>query len=62
MGFDKYMDLVLDDARKVHIKNRTRKTLGWILLKGETTSHRYSRNSNGSIRHTPRRMPDVFRR
>ena len=35
VGFDEYMNLVLDDAEEVHIKNKTRKTLGRILLKGD---------------------------
>ena len=35
IGFDEYMNLVLDDAFEVHIKNKTRKQLGRILLKGD---------------------------
>ena len=35
MGFDEYMNLVLDDAEEVHIKNKTKKTLRRILLKGD---------------------------
>ncbi len=27
-GFDEYMNLVLDEAEEVHIKNKTKKTLG----------------------------------
>ncbi|KAJ0085002.1 hypothetical protein Patl1_30347 [Pistacia atlantica] len=34
-GFDEYMNLVLDDAEKVQIKKKTRKSLGRILLKGD---------------------------
>ncbi|XP_004297869.1 PREDICTED: small nuclear ribonucleoprotein E isoform X2 [Fragaria vesca subsp. vesca] len=33
IGFDEYMNLVLDDAEEVSIKKNTRKTLGRILLK-----------------------------
>ncbi|XP_031247882.1 small nuclear ribonucleoprotein E-like [Pistacia vera] len=35
IGFDEYMNLVLDDAETVHIKKKTRKSLGRILLKGD---------------------------
>jgi len=36
VGFDEYMNLVLDDAEEVHKKKETRKKLGRILLKGDT--------------------------
>ncbi|KAK3411172.1 hypothetical protein EUGRSUZ_J03147 [Eucalyptus grandis] len=35
IGFDEYMNLVLDDAEEVNVKKKTRKTLGRILLKGD---------------------------
>jgi len=35
IGFDEYMNLVLDDAEEVHRKKGTRKKLGRILLKGD---------------------------
>uniref|UniRef100_A0A2C9VNZ9 Sm protein E n=1 Tax=Manihot esculenta TaxID=3983 RepID=A0A2C9VNZ9_MANES len=35
MGFDEYMNLVLDDAEEVNVKKKTRKSLGRILLKGD---------------------------
>lgn len=35
IGFDEYMNLVLDDAEEVSVKRKTRKTLGRILLKGD---------------------------
>lgn len=35
IGFDEYMNLVLDDAEEVHMKTKQRKTIGRILLKGE---------------------------
>ncbi|KAG2426708.1 hypothetical protein HYH02_014748 [Chlamydomonas schloesseri] len=35
IGFDEYMNLVLDEAEEVSMKRKTRKTLGRILLKGD---------------------------
>ncbi|ERN14795.1 small nuclear ribonucleoprotein E [Amborella trichopoda] len=35
IGFDEYMNLVLDDADELNIKRNTRKPLGRILLKGD---------------------------
>ena len=35
IGFDEYMNLVLDDAEEVSIKRSGRKPLGRILLKGD---------------------------
>ena len=35
IGFDEYMNLVLDDAHEVSAKRKTRKPLGRILLKGD---------------------------
>ena len=35
IGFDEYMNLVLDDAEELTIKKKTRKSLGRILLKGD---------------------------
>ncbi|KAL9299882.1 putative small nuclear ribonucleoprotein E [Arabidopsis thaliana] len=35
VGFDEYMNLVLDEAEEVSIKKNTRKPLGRILLKGD---------------------------
>lgn len=35
IGFDEYMNLVLDDAEELSIKKGTRKALGRILLKGD---------------------------
>merc|ERR1711893_148113 len=35
VGFDEYMNLVLDDAEEVHIKTHNRKNLGRIMLKGD---------------------------
>merc|ERR1712141_462269 len=40
IGFDEYMNLVLDDACGVHLKNKTKKPLGRILVK-VTISHLY---------------------
>ncbi|RNA06971.1 putative small nuclear ribonucleo E [Brachionus plicatilis] len=38
IGFDEYMNLVLDDACEVHLKKNTRTNLGRILLKGDNIS------------------------
>lgn len=35
VGFDEYMNLVLDDAAEVHLKKNTKKGLGRIMLKGD---------------------------
>ncbi|KAI8463421.1 MAG: hypothetical protein J3K34DRAFT_444110 [Monoraphidium minutum] len=35
IGFDEYMNLVLEDAEEVSIKRNSRKPLGRILLKGD---------------------------
>jgi small nuclear ribonucleoprotein E len=35
VGFDEYMNLVLDEACEVHIKNGTKKPVGRIMLKGD---------------------------
>jgi len=35
VGFDEYMNLVLDEAEELSMKKKSRKALGRILLKGE---------------------------
>jgi len=35
VGFDEYMNLVLDDAEEVHLKRQTVKPLKRIMLKGD---------------------------
>jgi small nuclear ribonucleoprotein E len=35
IGFDEYMNLVLDEAEEVSVKRKSRKLLGRILLKGD---------------------------
>jgi small nuclear ribonucleoprotein E len=35
IGFDEYMNLVLDEADEVSVKRKTRKPVGRILLKGD---------------------------
>ncbi|KAJ1945607.1 hypothetical protein FBU59_002257 [Linderina macrospora] len=35
LGFDEFMNVVLDDAEELHTKKDTRKPLGWIMLKGD---------------------------
>ena len=34
-GFDEYMNLVLDEAEEIHVKKKTRKSVGRIMLKGD---------------------------
>mmetsp|Transcript_3099 Transcript_3099/g.9460 ORF Transcript_3099/g.9460 Transcript_3099/m.9460 type:complete len:88 (+) Transcript_3099:131-394(+) len=36
IGFDEYMNLVLDDAYEINLKKDSRKPLGRTLLKGDT--------------------------
>eukprot|EP01138_Halocafeteria_seosinensis_P003421 gb/GECG01003497.1/.p1 GENE.gb/GECG01003497.1/~~gb/GECG01003497.1/.p1 ORF type:complete len:108 (+),score=13.54 gb/GECG01003497.1/:1-324(+) len=35
LGFDEYMNVVLDDAEEIHLKRKQRKSLGRLLLKGD---------------------------
>lgn len=35
IGFDEYMNLVLDDAEEIHMKTKARKPLGRLMLKGD---------------------------
>merc|ERR1712051_733114 len=35
VGFDEYMNLVLDDAAEVHLKRGTMKRVGRVMLKGD---------------------------
>jgi len=35
VGFDEYMNLVLDNAEEYHVKKNTRRNLGRIMLKGD---------------------------
>ncbi|CAO3689885.1 unnamed protein product [Umbelopsis ramanniana] len=35
IGFDEFMNLVLDEAVEINSKNQTRKEIGRILLKGD---------------------------
>ncbi len=41
IGFDEYMNLVLDAAEEVHVKRKLRKELGRILLKVRTSVLRF---------------------
>lgn len=36
VGFDEFMNLVLDEAAEIYLKKNDRKELGRILLKGDT--------------------------
>jgi small nuclear ribonucleoprotein E len=35
IGFDEYMNLVLDDASEVDMKHKSRRNIGRIMLKGD---------------------------
>lgn len=35
VGFDEYMNVVLDDSEEVQVKKKTRRKLGRIMLKGD---------------------------
>ncbi|TWW61494.1 Small nuclear ribonucleoprotein E [Takifugu flavidus] len=35
IGFDEYMNLVLDDSEEIHMKTKNRKPLGRVMLKGD---------------------------
>mmetsp|Transcript_18806 Transcript_18806/g.32521 ORF Transcript_18806/g.32521 Transcript_18806/m.32521 type:complete len:88 (-) Transcript_18806:17-280(-) len=35
IGFDEYMNLVLDDAEEIYTKDKSKKSVGRILLKGD---------------------------
>merc|ERR1712119_111659 len=45
VGFDEYMNLVLEDAAEVHIKRNTERKLGRIMLKGDNISVIQERNA-----------------
>ncbi len=38
VGFDEFMNLVMDDAHEIHTKKRTKKPVGRIMLKGDNIS------------------------
>ena len=38
IGFDEYMNVVLDDAEEVRLKAKTRRPVGRIMLKGDNIS------------------------
>ncbi|ETV75042.1 small nuclear ribonucleoprotein E [Aphanomyces astaci] len=48
MGFDEYMNLVLDDAEELDVKNLKRIPLGRILLKGDTITLMMAADGGGS--------------
>jgi small nuclear ribonucleoprotein E len=35
VGFDEYMNLVLDDAEEYHMRTKSKKALGRLMLKGD---------------------------
>lgn len=48
VGFDEYMNLVLDDAEEYHQKTKIRKQLGRIMLKGDNITLIQNTNPGGN--------------
>ncbi|XP_011882487.1 PREDICTED: probable small nuclear ribonucleoprotein E [Vollenhovia emeryi] len=48
VGFDEYMNLVLDDAEEYHQKTTKRKLLGRIMLKGDNITLIQNTNPTGN--------------
>ena len=46
IGFDEYMNLVLDEAAEVHLKRGTMKRVGRIMLKGDNITLIQSKDGN----------------
>lgn len=38
LGFDEYMNMVLDEAEEIHTKRKSRRPVGRVMLKGENIS------------------------
>ena len=47
VGFDEYMNIVLDDACEVHVKSGTKTPVGRILLKGDTITLIHKAKTDG---------------
>ncbi|XP_029175044.1 probable small nuclear ribonucleoprotein E [Nylanderia fulva] len=48
VGFDEYMNLVLDEAEEYHQKTKVRKQLGRIMLKGDNITLIQNTNPGGN--------------
>lgn len=48
VGFDEYMNLVLDDAEEYHTKTKNRRSLGRIMLKGDNITLIQNVNSSSA--------------
>ncbi|CAI4232047.1 unnamed protein product [Auanema sp. JU1783] len=46
MGFDEYMNIVLDEAEELNLKTKNSKKLGRILLKGDNITLIHSTQNN----------------
>merc|ERR1712080_678068 len=51
VGFDEYMNLVLDEATEVHLKRKTEKVLGRIMLKGDNITLIQARRGRTRSKH-----------
>ncbi|KPJ02187.1 putative small nuclear ribonucleoprotein E [Papilio xuthus] len=49
VGFDEYMNIVLDDAEEVHMKTKNRKQIGRIMMKGDNITLIQNVNPNASV-------------
>ncbi|XP_062935106.1 small nuclear ribonucleoprotein E-like [Cynocephalus volans] len=38
IGLNEYVNLILDDAEEIHCKTKSRKQLGWIMLKEDNVT------------------------
>lgn len=49
IGFDEYMNLVLDDSEEYNLKTKTRRSIGRIMLKGDNITLIQNVNPSSSV-------------